>query len=59
MLIFTIIMFGLATIRTVVPFASNKAYGKFSDFVAKLIVASTMVMAYVWFLKQFVSLNGI
>lgn len=59
MLIFTIIIFGLATIRTVAPFASNKTYEKFSDFLAALIVASTMVMAYVWFLKQFVSLNGI
>jgi hypothetical protein len=52
-------MFGLATIRTVVPFASDETYEKFSDFVAKLIVASTMVMAYIWFIKQFVSLNGI
>lgn len=59
MLIFTIIIFGLATIRTVVPFASDKSYEKFSDFVAKLIVSSTMVMAYIWFLKQFVLLNGI
>jgi len=52
-------MFGLATIRTVVPFASNKSYEKFSDFVSKLIVASTMVMAYIWFLKQFFLSNGI
>ena len=53
MLIFTIIIFGLATIRTIVPMAKKENVN-----LAQIILAVTMIVAYVWFLKQFVSLNG-
>ena len=59
MLIFTIIMFGLATIRTITPFSKDESFEKLGSFIARVLVASTMVMSYIWFLKQFVSLNGI
>jgi len=53
MLIFTIIIFGLATIRTIVPLAQNQSQ---IDFVSNIILATTMIIAYIWFLSQFVKL---
>jgi hypothetical protein len=52
-------MFGLATIRTITPFSKDESFEKLGSFIARVLVASTMVMSYIWFLKQFVSLNGI
>jgi len=51
-------MFGLATLRTITPFAKDETYKSFSSFMGNLLVASTMIICYVWFLKQYVSLNG-
>jgi hypothetical protein len=53
MLIFTIIIFGLATIRTIVPLVQNQ---NSIDFVSSIILATTMIITYIWFLSQFVKL---
>jgi hypothetical protein len=58
MLIFTIIIFGLATIRTITPFTKEETYRSFASFMGSLLVVSTMIICYIWFLKQYVSLNG-
>ena len=52
MLIFTIIIFGLATIRTIVPLVEKDNWTA-----GQLITTVTMVIAYIWFLNQFISLK--
>ncbi|CAB4128210.1 hypothetical protein UFOVP104_23 [uncultured Caudovirales phage] len=57
MLIFTIIFFGLATIRTITPFGDDETYKKGSSFIAKIFVLITMLISYIWFLNQFITLK--
>lgn len=57
MLIFTIIIFGLATVRTITPFTDDDTYKKGSVFIARSFVLITMLMSYIWFLNQFISLK--
>lgn len=53
MLTFTIIIFGLATVRTLTPMAEAK-----NVRLPQIAIAITMIVAYVWFLNQFISLNN-
>ena len=57
MVIFTIIIFGLATVRTFVPLMKQEAYDSFSTFIALTLVAVTMLWCYVWFLSQYININ--
>lgn len=52
MLIFTIIVFGLATVRTLLPMRDPDEVN-----FASIAVAATMIISYVWFLQQFVSVR--
>jgi len=54
MKLFSLIMFGLAVIRTITPFAKDETYQTATKFLGQLGVAITMIMAYVWLIKQFV-----
>lgn len=53
--VFAIIIFGLATIRTITPFAKEETYKKGTDFIADLIIAGLMVWCYVWFIKLIIN----
>jgi hypothetical protein len=57
MVIFAIVIFGLATIRTFVPLAKEESYTKFSTFIALASVAGTMLWCYIWFLSQHIKLK--
>lgn len=57
MVIFAIIIFGLAVVRTIVPMASDKAYKNVPVFIGHLLVAITMVWCYIWFLSQYIKLK--
>ena len=48
MAIFTIIIFGLAVIRTLVSFVKDFGFSSFLIFV-------TMLIAYIWFLELLIS----
>lgn len=50
MLTFTIIIFGLATVRTISKLTDPK-----NVTLGTILVAATMIVAYIWFLNQFVS----
>jgi hypothetical protein len=58
MLILSIIIFGLAVVRSVVPFAKKEVYTSLADFIGNALVFLPMLICYVWFLNQFVSLNN-
>ena len=53
-----LVVFGLATIRTITPFAKKENYKSASSFIAQLLVTVPTVICYVWLLKHFVTLNG-
>jgi len=55
MKIFTIIVFGLAVLRTLQPFANDETYKRIPNFIASTILASTMCGAYIWFLKSVIN----
>ena len=57
MIIFAIIIFSLATIRTITPFSSSKPYENGSAFIGHLLVAITMIWCYIWFLGQYIKLK--
>lgn len=52
-----LVVFGLATIRTITPFANKENDKSATSFIAKLLVTVPMVICYVWLLKHFVTLN--
>jgi hypothetical protein len=58
MIVFMLVVFGLATIRTITPFAKNENYESASSFIAQLLLTVPTVICYVWLLKHFVTLNG-
>ena len=53
--VFAIIIFGLATVRTLSPFAKPETFKKGTDFIASLIIAGLMVWCYVWFIKLIIN----
>ena len=55
MIVFTIIIFGLATVRTIVPFTKGKTYETLSTFIATAINTGMMIWFYVWFLQFILS----
>lgn len=57
MVIFAIVIFGLATIRTFVPLVKEESYTKFSTFIALASVSGTMLWCYIWFLSQHIKLK--
>lgn len=57
MKIFTIIIFGFATIRAIMLFNKKENTATINDIIATLFVSVTMVIAYVWFLQQFITLK--
>lgn len=57
MLTFTIIMFGLATLRTITPFMKEDTYKSLSSFIASSLLCITMVISYIWFLQQFIQVK--
>ena len=52
--IFAIIIFGLATIRTITPFTKNETYSSLPHFIGQLAVCVTMCICYIWFLKEMI-----
>lgn len=54
---FVIIIFGLATVRTLIPFAKQEIYKKGTDLIANLIVAGSMVWCYVWVIQLIINVN--
>lgn len=54
MKIFIIIVFGLATLRTLTPFAGDDPYKSLIDFIASLFVAGITCYAYIKLLKLLV-----
>jgi hypothetical protein len=50
--IFAIVIFGLATIRTITPFTKNETYSSLPIFIGSLGVCVTMCICYIWFLKK-------
>lgn len=59
MIIFVLIMFGLATIRTFT--AIGRAYNEGEGFLGMVIyslVAVTTMIAFIWLLDHFVSVTG-
>jgi len=56
MLVFTIIIFGLATLRTITRLALDAKDDTQStiSFINNLLIAGTMIWCYVWFLIQFI-----
>ena len=57
MIIFAIIIFGLATIRTFVPLMKEESYSELGSFIALASVAGTMLWCYIWFLSQYIKLK--
>jgi hypothetical protein len=57
MIVFAIIIFGLATVRTFTPFTKPETYKTASGFIGMAGVAFTMLWCYVWFLTQYVNLK--
>jgi hypothetical protein len=57
MIVFAIIIFGLATVRTFTPLIKQDAYKTASGFIGTALVAATMLWCYVWFLTQHVNLK--
>lgn len=55
MIVFTIIIFGLATVRTIVPFTKEETYQTLSKFIATAITTGMMIWCYVWFLQFILS----
>jgi hypothetical protein len=57
MVIFAIIIFGLATVRTFVPLMKEETYAKFGTYIGTISVAGTMLLCYIWFLSQHIKLK--
>ena len=57
MIVFAIIIFGLATVRTFTPLIKQDAYKTASGFIGTALVAGTMLWCYIWFLLQFVTIK--
>lgn len=58
MLIFTIIMFGLAGVRTLVGILKTLLEKeRTSSIIGSILVAITYWWAYIWFLQQFITLK--
>tara|TARA_R110002167_G_C12466225_1_gene633187 strand:+ start:468 stop:641 length:174 start_codon:yes stop_codon:yes gene_type:complete len=53
--VFAIIIFGLATVRTLSPFAKPETFKKGTDFIASLIIAGLMMWCYVWFIRLIIN----
>jgi len=54
---FTIIMFGLATLRIIAPFMREDIYESFSSFITSSLLCITIVVSYIWFLHQFIQVK--
>jgi phosphatidylglycerophosphate synthase len=57
MLIFVILIFGLATVRAFTSFLSTKEGTTEPTTIGKLLVAITMLISYIWFLNYLVDTN--
>jgi hypothetical protein len=57
MIIFAIIIFGLATVRTFVPLMKEETYAKLGTFIGTISVAGTMLWCYIWFLLEHIKLK--
>lgn len=57
MKIFTIIIFGLATLRTIMMLTKKENTDIPNGLIATLFMVITMIIAYVWFLQQFITLK--
>ncbi len=53
--VFAIIIFGLATLRTITPFAKQETYKEGTEFIASLIISGLMTWCYVWFIKLIIN----
>jgi hypothetical protein len=58
MLVFAIIIFGLATLRTFTAFLTAPMYESGWTFLGRVIIAATMVIAYIWFLTESISVSA-
>lgn len=57
MLIYTIIIFGIAVIRAVNIWAQSLSESNSTEKISTFLVFATLVVAYGWFLTQFVILK--
>jgi hypothetical protein len=54
MIIFSIIIFGLATIRTITPLTKEETYKSWPNFIGQMLVTVLMVWCYIWYLQQII-----
>ena len=52
MLTFAVIIFGLATLRTLTAFLKESTYESGASFIGQILVATTMLASYLWFLDH-------
>lgn len=58
MIVFILIIFGLATLRTISEFAKAENYKSGSKFIACLLVCITTIYAYGWLLNYFLQIKN-
>lgn len=54
MKVFTLIIFGIAVIRTMTPFLKDETYNLLSELIARFLLMVSTILAYIWLLQQFV-----